>query len=356
MIVSVVSMPEGATTRTDLAGARDRLAASDFVLVDVALPLASDRPDTAAASDTRDGRDAQDGRDASDVADADGRRVVEALGLAAESPTWFGVTAEPVRADFLGDRAGFVVPVVDDGRVVHVHAMATERHLVTVHRGPVAPLENLADRLGQERPADAVAVLFLLLQESLDTFRRAAVAGLLAVEDLEDEMFERRRPEQVYRLARMRRRAALLHHYLLPYLQSTDEIVMRRMLSRDFPEERRRLAQEFQHTGRLVLTDIQALQDATRRAFASYSSLVSGEQNGVINRLAIVSTIFLPLTFLTGYFGMNFSYLTDEMESRAVFWLFAVALQVLVLVGALYVLHRTHIWRRLRDDEGTRGP
>ncbi|MFD9097330.1 CorA family divalent cation transporter [Streptomyces collinus] len=350
MIVSVVSMPGGTTTRTDLAGARDRLAASDFVLVDVALPLAADRPETAAAPDARDGQDAPD------VADADGRRVVEALGLASESPAWFGVTGEPVRADFLGDRAGFVVPVVDDGRVVHVHAMATERHLVTVHRGPVAPLENLADRLGQERPADAVAVLFLLLQESLDTFRRAAVADLLAVEDLEDEMFERRRPEQVYRLARMRRRAALLHHYLLPYLQSTDEIVMRRMLSRDFPEERRRLAQEFQHTGRLVLTDIQALQDATRRAFASYSSLVSGEQNGVINRLAIVSTIFLPLTFLTGYFGMNFSYLTDEMESRAVFWLFAVALQVLVLVGALYALHRTHIWRRLRDDEGTRGP
>ncbi|MFF8473016.1 CorA family divalent cation transporter [Streptomyces sp. NPDC015414] len=327
MIVSVVSMPGAATTRTGLAEARELLAASPFLLVDVQLA---------------DGPEADDGD------------VVAGLGLRSECPSWFGRAHEPVRAQFIGDRAGFVVPVVQGGRVVHVHVMATERHLVTLHRGPARTVRSLFARLGEENPPDTVAVLFLLLQEALDTFRRAAVADLLVVEDLEDEMFDRRRPDQVYRLARLRRRAALLHHFLLPYLQATDEVIMRRMLSRDFPEERQHLAREFQHTGRLVLTDIQSLQEATRRAFGSYSSLVSGEQNGVINRLAIVSTIFLPLTFLTGYFGMNFSYLTDEMESRAVFWLLAVALQVVVLGGALYVLHRTHVWRRLRDDEGLR--
>ncbi|MFF8865188.1 CorA family divalent cation transporter [Streptomyces sp. NPDC015139] len=323
MIVSVVSMPAGTTTRTDLAQARDRLAASDFLLVDVQLP---------------------------DEQASEAGPVVDGLGLAAESPPWFGRAGEPARAQFLGDRAGLVVPVVDDGQVDHVHVLVTERHLITLHRGPAQPLESLLVRLGQESPPDTVSLLFLLLEEALDTFRRAAVADLLVVEDLEDEMFESRRPQQVYRLSQLRRRSALLHHYLLPYLQATDELINRRVLNRAFPEDRQRLAREFQHTGRLVLTDIQSLQEANRRAFASYSSLVSGEQNGVINRLAIVSTIFLPLTFITGYFGMNFSYLTDEMESRAVFWLLAVALQVVVLFGAMYVLHRTHIWRRLRDD------
>lgn len=72
----------------------------------------------------------------------------------------------------------------------------------------------------------------------------------------------------------------------------------------------------------------------------------------MINRLAIVSTIFLPLTFLTGFFGMNFTYLTDELESRDVFWLLAVGLQAVFLLIALYALHRTRIWRRLRDDNG----
>ncbi|WP_229816024.1 CorA family divalent cation transporter [Streptomyces lucensis] len=327
MIVSVVAMPAGIAARTDLAEARRRLTASDFLLVDVQL---------------------------TDGADAGGRTVVDGLGLAAECPPWFGEAGTPARADFLGDRVALVVPAVDGGRVVHLHVLATERHLIVFHRGPAEPaepLERLYARLGEEHPPDTAAVLFLLLHEALETFRRAAVEALLAVEDLEDDMFDHRRPEQVYRLARLRRRAASLHHFLLPYLQAMDEVFTRRMLNRDFPEERRRLATEFQHAGRLVLADVQALQEGTRRAFASYSSLVSGEQNGVINRLTIVSMIFLPLTFLTGYFGMNFSYLTDEIESRAVFWLLAVGLQAGVLVAALYVLHRTRLWRRLRDDE-----
>ncbi|MEU3862380.1 CorA family divalent cation transporter [Streptomyces sp. NPDC028722] len=334
MIVSVVSMPAGSATHTGLPEARERLAGSDFLLVDVHLPddPTTDDPSTGDAK-------------------TDERPVIEQLGLEAETPYWFGRVGEPARADFLGDRAGFVVPVFVDDRIVRIHALVTERHLVTLHRGPATPLENFIARLRHEGPPDTVAMLFLLLQEALETFRRAAVADLLVVEDLEDEMFEKRNPQQVYRLAQLRRRAALLHHTLLPYLQVTDETFTRRMLNRGFPEQRQRLAREFQHAGRLVLTDVEALQDATRRASASYSSLAAGEQNGVINRLAIVSTIFLPLTFLTGYFGMNFSFLTDEMESRAVFWLLAVGLQVGVLFAALYVLHRTHLWRRLRNDD-----
>ncbi|MER6125800.1 CorA family divalent cation transporter [Streptomyces sp. NPDC001795] len=282
----------------------------------------------------------------------DEQPIAHLLGLEAEDLTWLGREAESARAEFLGDSAAFVVPVMEAGRITHIHAFVTERHLVTVHRGPIEAVRGLTTRLRHERPADAVAMLFLLLQEALETFRRSAVQALLEVEDLEDEMFQRREPHQVYRLARLRRHAALLHHALLPYLQVTDEIFTRRMMDRKFPEERQRLARTFQHNARLVLSTIESLQDAARRAFASYSSLVSGEQNSVINRLAIVSVIFLPLSFLTGFFGMNFTYMTDELESKAVFWLFAVGLQAVVLLVALYVLHRTRLWRKLHDEDG----
>ncbi|MET8446115.1 CorA family divalent cation transporter [Streptomyces sp. NPDC005209] len=337
MIVSLVSMPEGITTRADLTQARERLAESDFLLVDIQLP--EEEP-------------ADEGI-GPEEAIAEDPRIAQQLGVGAYNLPWFGRAGEAARADFLGDAAGFVVPVVEDSRVTHVHVLVTERFVITVHWGQIAMLGTFAARLVPERPPDPVAAMFLLLQEALETFRRAALACLLAVEDLEDEMFERRRPEQVYNLARLRRRSALLHHSLLPYLQATDELVTRRMMSRNFPEERQRLAREFQNASRLVLADIESLQDASRRALSSYSSLVSGEQNNVINRLAIVSTIFLPLSFLTGYFGMNFTYLTDELESKIVFWMLAVGLQVAVLVAALYVLHRMHLWRKLRDDEGT---
>jgi magnesium transporter len=323
MIVSVVSMPEGIVARAAVSEARERLAASRFLLVDIELP--------------------------GEVGPEE-QPVAHELGLEAQDMAWLGREGEAARAEFLGDNARFVVPVIEKGEVTHVHAFVTDRHLVTVHRGPNGPIASFFARLPDERPTDTVAALFLLLEEALETFRRSAVRALLEVEDLEDEMFQVRHPQQVYRLARLRRRAAVLHHALLPYLEATEETFTRRMMSGSFPEERQRLARSYERSSRLVLTSIESLQDAARRAFGSYSSLVSGEQNGVINRLAIVSTIFLPLTFLTGFFGMNFTYMTDELESGVVFWLLAVGLQAIVLFIALYALHRTRIWRKLRDD------
>lgn len=324
MIVSVVSMPEAVMTRTHVTDARERLAVSSFLLVDVELP---------------------------EETDPDEQPLARLLGLEAEDLAWLGREGEAARADVLKDKAAFVIPAVEAGRVVHVHALVTERYLITVHRGPFALIQRLADRFPHESPSDAVAVLFLLLEEAMETYRRSAVQALLEVEDLEDEMFRRRQPEQLYELARLRRTAALLHHTLLPYYRVAEETVTRRTMSRGFAEDRKALVREYQRTAKLVLTDIESLQEAARRAFASYSSLVSGEQNGVINRLAIVSTIFLPLTFVTGFFGMNFAYLTDELESGAIFWLLAVGLQVAFLFVALYVLHRTRLWRRLHDDD-----
>ncbi|MGW7419687.1 CorA family divalent cation transporter [Streptomyces sp. NPDC054813] len=324
MIVTMVSVPDGETTRISVPEARRRLAGDPFLILGVQLPQEAEPAEES---------------------------VVRRLGLDDEDLDWFGVPDESPRAEYLGDVAGFVVPVVVDHRISHVHVLAGERFLVAAHWGRAALAPGLRAQLRRERPHDAAATLFLLLQEALATFRRATVDALLQVEELEDDMFEDRRPEQIHLLSRLRRRAALLHHSLLPYLQAVDEVVTRRMMSSDFAVERQRLAQEFTRAARLVRTDIESLQDAARRAMASYSSLVAGEQNAMINRLAIVSVIFLPLSFLTGFFGMNFTFLTDKLETRDEFWLLAVGLQVVFLAGAVYVLHRTGIWRRLRDDD-----
>ncbi|MFI9806444.1 CorA family divalent cation transporter [Streptomyces sp. NPDC052301] len=324
MIVTVVAMPEVTVTRTDVSQARARLAEAPFLVVDIELPEGEPAPETP---------------------------IADQLGLDTGELDWFGREGEPTRAEFLGDRAGLVVPVVHEDGIDHVHAVVTERFLVTVHRGHVGLADNLTAAFRHERPDDIVAALFLVLQEALETFRRAAVRALLETEELEDDMFEDRQPEQAHRLTLLRRRSAVMHHALLPYLQVVDGILTRRMMSPTFPEARQRAAQGFQHAGRLVLADIESLQDATRRAFASYSSLVAGEQNGVINRLAIVSVIFLPLTFITGFFGMNFDFLTNKLDTRDEFWLLAVGLQVVVLGASLYVLHRTKVWRSLRDSD-----
>jgi magnesium transporter len=62
-------------------------------------------------------------------------------------------------------------------------------------------------------------------------------------------------------------------------------------------------------------------------------ALVERSQNQVIQRLTILSTVFLPLNFLTGFFGMNFAHLPFSDDR-----LLALALIAMVIVPSVLLL------------------
>ena len=46
---------------------------------------------------------------------------------------------------------------------------------------------------------------------------------------------------------------------------------------------------------------------------------IAAQQNQVVKQLTLVATVFLPLTFVTGFFGQNFAWLEDHIDSLAMF-------------------------------------
>jgi Mg2+ and Co2+ transporter CorA len=72
-----------------------------------------------------------------------------------------------------------------------------------------------------------------------------------------------------------------------------------------------------------------------------YATAIAQHQSEQINRLTLVSLIFLPITFLTGFFGMNFSWLNELVGSARAFVLLG------VLLPAFSVL-LTVVWLRWR--------
>jgi Mg2+ and Co2+ transporter CorA len=72
-----------------------------------------------------------------------------------------------------------------------------------------------------------------------------------------------------------------------------------------------------------------------------YTTVLAERQSKQLNRLTLVATIFLPITFLTGFFGMNFTWMINGLGSPAAFLLLGILLPAIsVLLTVLWFKRR----------------
>jgi magnesium transporter len=75
-----------------------------------------------------------------------------------------------------------------------------------------------------------------------------------------------------------------------------------------------------------------------------HQAQVANDQNEVMKRLGVIATVFLPLAFLTGFFGQNFTYLTTKVEVPTwTFWVLGVGLELAAAIG-LFILIKKRGW------------
>ena len=89
---------------------------------------------------------------------------------------------------------------------------------------------------------------------------------------------------------------------------------------------------------------IDSYRDLLSGATDLYLSTVSNRQNEVMKQLAIVGTIFLPLSFITGFFGMNFGWLVNHaILPTWTFWVLGMG-SMLAACAALFFLFKRRGW------------
>ncbi|HPF69969.1 MAG TPA: magnesium/cobalt transporter CorA [Candidatus Krumholzibacteria bacterium] len=143
------------------------------------------------------------------------------------------------------------------------------------------------------------------------------------------------------------------HHFTAIHNLKRELILLRRAIRpmRDMTATLTRLDQEhFGEENRLFLADLQDHTIQTSEAIDSYNELLDGMHdfhqstvgqrlNEVMKVLTIISTLFVPLTFVAGIYGMNFQYMPELgwRWSYALFW---------VVIGGVSVGMLTFFRRR----------
>jgi magnesium transporter len=204
-------------------------------------------------------------------------------------------------------------------------------YLLTLHKHPF----DLRSVVGDELPTGRSEryVVYLVLEGMTSTFFHALTVLQDAMGSLETDVLasEGRRqgdPELVrgvrLRLTDLRRVAGI-------------ERVLFERASGELEHVAGLEADRSQYFDRII-TQLDRVIDGIDAAGDELSRALEVQLNETTYRLTIVATIFLPLTFLTGFFGMNFGWMVAHVDSAAAFWLLGLGgclLAVLLIIGFL---------------------
>jgi magnesium transporter len=248
----------------------------------------------------------------------------------------------------------FLVAVaIRDEDVVYyqeVDLVMTRDLLVTVRKTPDLgrPPYDPSAAMEACREAESIGLIVYHLVDDI------AERFLDLIDDLNDEIDELEEHVEDWPSERIRARLSQLRH---------DVLHIRRTLSPTRDAVREVVDNRIEFAGEEVFThDVElsfgAAYDKLLRATDGldlsrdlvagvrdyHQAKIANDQNEVMKRLAVLATLFLPLAFLTGFFGQNFAYLVSSIEvPEWTFWVLGVGLELAAAMG-LFALIKARRW------------
>jgi magnesium transporter len=164
-----------------------------------------------------------------------------------------------------------------------------------------------------------------------------------AIDQIEDQVFDNPTPSMLESIFVLKR--ALLH---LRRIIAPQREVLNKLVRGDYAvidvEERIFFRDVYDHLVRLY--DIaESLRDLVGSALDTYLSVVNNRMNEVMKTLTVITTLFLPITFLVGFFGTNFFQPVAPLNAftdHPAFVLFVAAM--FLLPAGMYAWMRKRAW------------
>jgi magnesium transporter len=267
--------------------------------------------------------------------------------LAVEAADRFGQRA---RIDEYDDFVHVITfGIADDGKsTAEVHCFITKKFIITLHQGNCPALATVHDRISghhaSEVAAPQVVIFYLIMDTLVDSFFPVLSAFDDSIDNLEGAILKNPTEEQLGTLFDMKREVMTIRKVITPQRDmiasvNAGMVTIPGMTSKNAAYFR----SLYDHLIR-ISDQVDAERDLISGAMDTHLSMVSNRLNVVMKQLAIIATVFLPLGFLTGFFGQNFAWLTGHLQSNLGEFLFLGLGSEIVAIILLIILFKRRGW------------
>lgn len=168
------------------------------------------------------------------------------------------------------------------------------------------------------------------------------------LEELEDRIVERPRPELLQAIHRVKREMLAIRRAIWPQRESLNQLI--RDESEVISDSIKTYLRDVYDHCIQIIDVVETYRELTSGLMDVYLSSIANRQNEIMKVLTIMSTIFIPLTFIAGIYGMNFDFLPE----LHVWWAYPTLLGVMAAIaGGMVLVFRRRGW--IGSDGARRG-
>ena len=231
---------------------------------------------------------------------------------------------------------------VDKDGLVEVHFFLSTHYLVTVHHDDCPPFKDLRERVARDLvpPAKGAHLLYSVVDALVDSFFPELAKLDDRIDELEAGVLSRPDDAQLQTIFRIKRRLIAWRKVLTPQRDLFARIINGAVAIPGMtPDMERYYRDLYDHLIR-ISDLVDSYRDLLTGAMDVYLSTVSNRLNEVMKRLTLVATVFMPLTWIVGFFGMNFAWMVRAVQGWPQFLALGVATQAAAVLVMVWLFRR----------------
>jgi magnesium transporter len=199
--------------------------------------------------------------------------------------------------------------------------------------------ERIRSGRGLIRSSGADYLAYALLDSIIDHYFPVLDEIGNAIEDLEDRMLQRPEHSMIRRLHDHRRSLTQLRRYVWPLRDVVNGLLHDH--SGQIEEPTKIFLRDcYDHTVQLM-DFVESYKEITTGLMELYHSTVGMRTNEIMRVLTVITSIFIPLTFIVGVYGMNFEFMPELHQKHGYLWTWIIMIAIAV---AQLVFFRRKKW------------